>query len=94
WGITAIFLRQGLTIALTGTLIGNGLAFALLAAQREFQFFSLPSDIYFMSSVPVLLLPEYFIAVSAITITLCLLTATIPARLAARLNPVSAIRFS
>jgi lipoprotein-releasing system permease protein len=94
WGITAIFLRQGLTIALTGTALGNALAFLLLAAQREFQFFSLPSDIYFMSSVPVLLLPEYFIAVSAITIVLCLLTATIPARLAARLHPVTAIRFS
>lgn len=94
WGITAIFLRQGMTIGVTGTVLGNGFALALLAAQEEFRFFSLPSDIYFMTSVPVLLLPEYFLVVSGITIALCFLTALVPARLAANLNPVTAIRFS
>ncbi len=94
WGITMIFLRQGLTIALMGTLLGNGLALALCLLQREFRILSLPSDIYFMTSVPVLLRPEYFLLVSAVTIALCLLSALIPARLAARLHPVTAIRFS
>lgn len=94
WGITAIFLRQGLTIALTGTFFGDLLAFGLLAAQKELRFFSLPSDIYFMTSVPVLLAPEYFLLVSAVTIVLCVFTALVPARLASRLNPVTAIRFS
>ena len=94
WGITKIFLRQGLTIAVTGTLFGNALAFGLCFAQREFKFFSLPSDIYFMTSVPVLLRPEYFFLVSAITIALCLLSSLVPARLASSVNPVNAIRFS
>jgi lipoprotein-releasing system permease protein len=94
WGITAIFLRQGMTIAFTGTLLGNLLAFGLLVAQLEFRFFSLPSDIYFMTSVPILLQPEYFLVTSVITILLCLLTAFIPARLASKLNPVAAIRFT
>jgi lipoprotein-releasing system permease protein len=60
----------------------------------EFKFFSLPSDIYFMTSVPILLRWEYFAVVSGITIALCLLSALIPARLASSLNPVTAIRFS
>jgi lipoprotein-releasing system permease protein len=94
WGITWIFLRQGMTIALVGTVLGNLLALILCVAQLQFRFFSLPSDIYFMTSVPILLRPEYFVLVSAITIVLCLLTALIPARLASRLNPVNAIRFS
>ena len=94
WGITWIFLRQGMTIALVGTVLGNLLALILCLAQLQFRFFSLPSDIYFMTSVPILLRPEYFVLVSAITIVLCLLTALIPARLASRLNPVNAIRFS
>jgi len=94
WGIARIFLRQGLMIAVTGTILGNILAFSLCFAQLEFRFFSLPSDIYFMNSVPILLRPEYFLGVSAVTIVLCLLTALVPARLAARLNPVTAIRFT
>jgi lipoprotein-releasing system permease protein len=94
WGITWVFLRQGLTIAVTGTVLGNILALVLCEAQLKFRFFSLPSDIYFMTSVPILLRPEYFLFVSAITIALCFVTALIPSRLASRLNPVNAIRFS
>ncbi len=94
WGISSIFLRQGFTIAITGTFLGNLFALALCLAQIEFRFFSLPSDIYFMNSVPILLRPEYFLIVSAVTVVLCLLTALVPARLAAKLNPVTAIRFS
>jgi lipoprotein-releasing system permease protein len=94
WGISSIFLRQGLTIAITGTILGNIVALTLCLAQLEFRFFSLPSDIYFMNAVPILLRPEYFLIVSAVTIFLCLLTALVPARLASKLNPVNAIRFS
>ncbi len=94
WGITRIFLRQGLTIALLGTFLGNLLAFSLLQYQQDFEFLSLPSDIYFMTSVPVLMRWEYFLVVSAITVALSMLSALIPARLASRLDPVTAIRFS
>lgn len=94
WGIMRIFLRQGLTIALVGTFLGNALAFALCYAQMQFRFFALPSDIYFMTSVPILLRPGQFLLVSAVTIALCLLSSLVPARLAARLRPVTAIRFS
>lgn len=94
WGITLIFLRQGFFIALLGTALGDLLAFIALFAQQELHIFSLPSDIYFMTSVPVLLRWEDFALVSVITVALCLLSALVPARLAARLDPVSAIRFS
>jgi lipoprotein-releasing system permease protein len=94
WGITAIFLRQGFTIALTGTVLGNLLAFGLCFAQLELKLFSLPSDIYFMTSVPILMRPEYFLLVSVVTLALCLLSSWVPARLASRMNPVNAIRFA
>ncbi|MBP1691657.1 MAG: Lipoprotein-releasing system permease protein [Bacteroidetes bacterium] len=94
WGITRVFLRQGLTIALVGTVLGNLLAFILLTLQQNFKILSLPSDIYFMTSVPVLMRWEDFLVVSAITVALSMLSALIPARLAARLDPVTAIRFS
>jgi lipoprotein-releasing system permease protein len=94
WGITRIFLRQGLTIAIVGTALGNLLAFGLCFAQLKFRFLSLPSDIYFMTSVPIVLRVEHFVIVSTITIALCLLSSLVPARLASRLNPVTAIRFT
>jgi ABC-type lipoprotein release transport system permease subunit len=75
WGITLVFLRQGFTIAVAGTLLGNLLAFSLLYIQKEFRILSLPSDIYFMTSVPVLMRWEYFVVVSAITVALCMLSA-------------------
>jgi lipoprotein-releasing system permease protein len=62
--------------------------------QLQFRIISLPSDIYFMSSVPILLRPEYFLLVSAVSIGLSFVSALIPAHLASRLNPVTAIRFS
>ncbi len=94
WDVTRIFLRQGFTIALTGTALGNLLAFALCWSQLKFRFFSLPSDIYFMSTVPILLRPEYFLLVSVVAIGLSMISAFVPASLAARLRPVDAIRFS
>jgi len=91
-GIARIFLRQGLTIALVGTFLGNVAGFAACFAQEQWQFFALPSDIYFMSSVPILMLPWHFALVSAVSVALCLLCALIPARLASRLSPLAAVR--
>ena len=92
--IAAIFVRQGMIIGAVGTVLGNILAFVVCFSEQEFRFFSLPSDIYFMTSVPILLRPEYFILVSVVTLLLCLLCSFLPARLASRLRPVQALRFS
>jgi lipoprotein-releasing system permease protein len=92
--IASIFVRQGLIIGAVGTVLGNILAFVICFSQQEFRFFSLPSDIYFMTSVPILLRSEYFLLVSVVTLLLCLLSSFVPARLASRLRPVQALRFS
>jgi lipoprotein-releasing system permease protein len=91
--IARIFLRQGLTIAVIGTILGNALALTICVVQSVYKPISLPSDIYFMTSVPILIRPEYFLVVSAISITLCWLCSFIPARLASRMTPIKAIRF-
>jgi len=92
--IARIFLRQGFVLSMTGTILGNLLAFLLLFLQKELNLLSLPSDVYFMSSVPVLFRWEYFVVVSGISVALALLCSFLPARLAARIEPVRAIRFS
>jgi lipoprotein-releasing system permease protein len=94
WGIARIFLKQGGVIALGGTLLGDVLAFVVCSAQLEYRFFSLPSDIYFMTSVPIAMNWWHYAVVSGISVGLCFISALIPARLASRLNPVNAIRFA
>jgi lipoprotein-releasing system permease protein len=91
--VARIFIRQGLIIAVVGTAFGNLLAFGLCFVQLKFRILALPSDVYFMSSVPILLRWEYFVIVSSISVTLSFLCSLLPSRLAARLDPVKAIRF-
>ena len=92
--ITRIFIRQGLWIGAIGTLFGNLLAFVLCYAEMKLRFLSLPSDIYFMTSVPILLKPEFFLIVSVISVSLCVACAYLPAWLASRIDPIRAIRFA
>lgn len=92
--IKRIFLMQGIVIAVAGTVSGNLLALIVCWLQLKFQFFSLPSTIYFMSSVPIYFRYENFLIVSFVSITLCVIASYIPAHLASRLDPVKAIRFS
>jgi lipoprotein-releasing system permease protein len=93
-GITRIFVRQGMSLGIAGTAFGNLLAFTLCFAEQQLQFLSLPSDIYFMTSVPILLRPEFFLIVSAISVGLCYLSSFVPAWLASRIDPIRAIRFA
>lgn len=93
-GITSIFVRQGMWIGIVGTALGNLFGFVVCYAEMKLRFLSLPSDIYFMTSVPILLKPEFFVVVSAISIALCYCCSLIPAWLAARIDPIRAIRFA
>jgi len=92
--ISRIFLRQGLRISITGTLLGNAMALLLLFLQMEWRVLSLPTDIYFMSAVPVLVQWEHLVFVSVVSVVLSLLCSLIPARLASRMEPVRAMRFA
>ncbi len=92
--IVSIFLLEGLLIGITGILFGNLLAYTLMKIQLEFNIITLPSSVYFMSKVPLLIVPESFFLVSAVTILLCILASVIPSIIASRIKPISALRFS
>lgn len=91
--VRRIFLMQGLFIGAAGALIGSGIAFAFSFAQQELQFFSLPQDVYFMTTVPIHMSVVVFVGVAAAGVLLALLSSLIPAALAARLDPIRSIRF-
>jgi len=91
--IRRIFILQGLSIAVGGVVLGNLLAFIFCWIQLNFRILSLPSDVYYMSSVPILLQPANFLLVSGVALVMSFVTTLLPSVAAARLDPVVALRF-
>lgn len=89
-----LFLMLGLLIGVVGTTLGATIALALGLLQQEFGLISLPAEAYYMSTAPVALHPLDFILVAVVTILLCGAAAYVPARVAARVEPVRSIRFA
>ncbi len=92
--IVRIFLYQGMFIGIVGTLLGNALALMLCLLEQRYRFISLPSEIYYMSNVPMDLNLLNFLLVSIVALTLCFLSSALPSRVAAKLNPIQTIRFA
>ncbi len=91
--ITSVFIYQGIFLAIIGIILGNALAFSLMEVQLEFNIISLPSSVYFVSTVPILLKWYTFAGVSILTFILCIVASIIPSYIASRIQPVNSLRF-
>lgn len=87
------FLLLGLLIGAVGTGTGEGLAWGIAAIQQSYGIIRLPADAYFMQTAPVELAPGDFLLVGVVTLVLCSASAYLPARFAASIRPIEAIRF-
>lgn len=88
-----LFLVLGLLIGGVGASLGSALALILALIQKHFEVIPLPAEAYYMTTAPVELNPLDFIVVGVVTLALCGAAAYVPARVAARVEPVKAIRF-
>ncbi len=88
-----IFALQGIIVGALGGILGTALGLILLLIQKNYRVISLPSDIYFISALPVDIraLDVFLILVMAALIGL--LFSIYPAVRASRLDPVSIIRY-
>jgi lipoprotein-releasing system permease protein len=90
--IRKIFLLKGCIIGVVGTVLGVllGLGVCFLIAQYQF---SLPKDVFLISTVPVRIYMSNFLLVAIASLLVCLVASIYPARQAAKLDPVEIIRY-
>ncbi|KPL19835.1 MAG: hypothetical protein AMJ92_01330 [candidate division Zixibacteria bacterium SM23_81] len=91
--IMRIFMIEGLLVGLVGTLLGCLGGYLICWSQETFHFFSLPAEIYFINTLPIEMKVMDFAKVAFAAMGLCFLATVYPARKAARLVPVDAIRY-
>lgn len=92
--ILYFFTSYGIKLGLKGSSIGVGIGIILLLIQQQFQIVKLPSDIYFLSTLPVDILPINILIIISISVTLTLLATLIPAFVAIKLDPINAIKIN
>lgn len=91
--IVKLFIYQGVFLSVIGILIGNTLAFTLSILQQQFEIISLPSSVYFISSVPIYIDWKIYLLISGVAFLLSVAASVVPSVIAAGLNPIRAIRF-
>jgi lipoprotein-releasing system permease protein len=90
--VRRIFVFKGMVIGLIGTILGDALGLILCSLLKRYEFIQLPSDVYYLSKLPVELQPLVVINISMAALAICFLATLYPAIQASRMNPVEAIR--
>lgn len=89
--IRKIFLLEGLFVAASGLIIGIGISLLFYWLQVNYQIIPLSEENYYMSTAPVEPHLLDFVIVSGVTILLCALASWLPARIAAKTDPVKVL---
>jgi lipoprotein-releasing system permease protein len=90
--IRRIFVLQGLTIGLVGTLTGAALGLFISFIADRWHLLRLDGQVYQITHVPFRVQPFDVIVVVLSAIGVCLLATVYPSRQAARLDPAEALR--
>jgi lipoprotein-releasing system permease protein len=92
--IRKIFVFNGMVIGVVGTILGLGLGVLVCELLKRYNIHELTGDIYyFTTQLPVKMEPLDVISIVAAALVICYVATLYPARQAARLNPVEAIRY-
>jgi len=90
--IGRIFVIKGLIIGLVGTVMGTSAGLVLCILLKRYSFVHLPSDIYYINTLPVNLKPSDVLLIALCAMIICLAATLYPARQAADIDPAEAIR--
>ncbi len=90
--IGQIFVIKGLMIGLVGTALGTSAGLILCTLLERYSFIQLPSDVYYINTLPVNLKVVDVLLIALCALVICLVATLYPARQAAGIDPVEAIR--
>jgi lipoprotein-releasing system permease protein len=90
--IRGIFMAQGVIIGLIGSSLGFALGLGACFLLKKYKFIELPKGVYSLDYLPVLLEWSDIVLTGCCAMLLCFLATLYPARQAARLEPVDALR--
>ena len=90
--IRRIFVYQGLTIGLIGTIAGAILGLAASILADRYRLIQLPGDVYQITHLPFRVQPLDVVVVVVSAIAICLVATLYPSRQAGRLDPAEALR--
>jgi len=91
--IMRVFVAEGLTIGVFGALLGTLVGYGLLEVQTYFQIIKLPSDVYYISTLPMKIDHLDVLLIAAVTVLLCLLSTLYPSYKASTIDPVETLRY-
>lgn len=91
-GILRIFLLQGVSIGVLGTLLGTGFGLLLSWILHRYQIVQIPPDVYFIDRLPVSVHASDVLLIAGGSILISLVATIYPSLQASRLQPVEAIR--
>jgi lipoprotein-releasing system permease protein len=91
--IMGIFMAEGMVIGLVGTLLGNLLGLGVLRALDTYKFITLPSNVYYIDTLPVKLEPSMVAVISVMAVAISFLATLYPSWKAAGVDPVVTLRY-
>jgi lipoprotein-releasing system permease protein len=91
--VRRIFLAKGMVIGSVGISLGVTAGLLVCALLARYQFIELPGDVYFLTTLPVQIKAVDLGAIVLGTTLICIFASLYPAKQAAKMNPVDAIRY-
>ncbi|MBN2331518.1 MAG: lipoprotein-releasing ABC transporter permease subunit [Deltaproteobacteria bacterium] len=91
--IMRIFIWEGMIVGLVGTSMGLLAGIGICYLLKTYHFINLPSDIYYITTLPVNLKPFYVFLICLVSLVISFLATIFPSYRASKMLPAEALRY-